>query len=247
MSAERYKIQRLDQGTELIARTPTSNVEPFPVKRWNEPLPIAVEGRPLPNAREEKPEIKSLTRFYPPLLFFSTTLTAVFLFLYLTKPVIVAEEGAVTSQMESSEVAEVVDVIPPSVEKVELSPWPESEALIANELPGLEPLRSEAPHSPQMIATTLGVEQIVEVESLNGELEKFTVSLPVLYPENVLSWNEGSIAEAHQLASDIEEHLQKVREVQANGVELLESWNLLVSKSVPNSVLPEGQAMNANP
>lgn len=247
MSAEGYKIQRLDQGTELITRTPTSNVEPFPVKRWNEPLPIAVEGRPVTATGEQKPETKSLTRFYPPLLFFSTTLTAVFLYLYLTKPVIITEGAAVTTGVKEGVVPAPVEVVSTPVVNEELSPWPEASALSANELPGLEPLHSEVSHSPQMISTTLGVEQIIEVESLNGELEKFTVSLPVLYPENVLSWNEQSIAEAHLLAGDIEEHLKKVREVQANGVVLLENWNLLVSKSVPKSVLPEEQVMNAHP
>ena len=128
---------------------------------------------------------------------------------------------------------------PVTTEKEELSPWPEGEAYTANELPGLTPLRSEAVSAPDMITTTLGVEQIVEVASLNGELEKFTVSLPVLYPENVLSWNAESIAEAQLLASDIEAHLEQVRAVQANGLELLESWNHLVSKSVPKSVLPK--------
>ena len=94
MSAERYKIQRLDQGTEMITPNSSSNVEPFPLKRWNEPLPIAAEGKPLQNPGEEKTEAKSLTRFYPPLLFFSTSLTAVFLYLYMSKPVIVTGEGA---------------------------------------------------------------------------------------------------------------------------------------------------------
>ena len=247
MSAERYKIQRLDQGTELITRTPSSNVEPFPVKRWNEPLPIGVEGKPLPTPSEEKPEAKSLSRFYPPLLFFSTTLTAVFFFLYLSKPVIVTGGEAAMPKSQKAEAVQLVESIPVPVEKEELSPWPEADALTANELPGLEPLNTESATSPEMIATTLGVEQIIEVESLNGALEKFTVSLPVLYPENVLSWNKESIAEAHQLASDIEAHLEKVREVQADGVGLLESWNLLVSKSVPKTVLPEEQALNSNP
>ena len=105
-------------------------------------------------------------------------------------------------------------------------------------------MRTNTAPSAQMIPTTLGVEQIVEVESLNGELEKFTVSLPVLYPENVLSWNEQSISEAQQLANNIEAHLEQVREVQANGVQLLEDWNRLVSKSVPKSVLPDNQVMN---
>ena len=250
MSAERYKIQRLDQGTELITPTPSSNVEPFPVRSWNEPLPIAVEGRPLPKATEEKPETKSLTRFYPPLLFFSTTLTAVFLYLYLTKPVIIENTGpaAMVSNSENSDATQSVASIPAPAVKEELSPWPEeAAALIANELPGLTPMRSESSQTPEMIATTLGVEQIVEVASVNGELEKFKVSVPVLYPENVLSWNAESIAEAQQLATAIEAHLEQARAVQTNGVKLLESWNLLVSKSVPKSVLPTSQAATSNP
>ena len=54
MSAEKYKIQRLEQGTELITPTLSSNVEPFPVKRWNEPLPIAVEGEAASKPRRRE-------------------------------------------------------------------------------------------------------------------------------------------------------------------------------------------------
>ena len=245
MSAEGYRIQRLDQDTELITTPSKANVEPFPVKRWNEPLPIAVEGHPIAHPNSEKGEAKSLSRFYPPLLFFSTTLTGVFLFLYMTKPVIVNESPLVAQvQAEVATPAPEKTVVVESVNE-ELSPWPEAEMLIANQLPGLTPLQTEptVEIEPAMISTTLGVEQIVKVESLNGELEEFTVSLPVLYPENMLSWNEESILEAQALASDIESHLAQVREVQANGVRLLENWNHLVSKSVPKSVLPEKKAL----
>lgn len=247
MSAEGYRIRRLDQGTELITTPPKTNVEPFPTKRWNEPLPIAVEGRPLPNANEEKPEAKSLGRFYPPLLFLSTTLTGVFLFLYMSKPVIVQEKGA--ANLVVAQEAAPATTVSEGVKEVpleELSPWPETpEAamLTSDSLPGFEPEIPAPSSGPSMLPTTLGVEQIVKVESLNGELEEFTVSLPVLYPENMLSWNEESIAEARVLAADIETHLEKVREVQANGVKLLENWNILVSKSVPKTVLPEEKAL----
>ena len=250
MSAERYKIQRLDQGTELITRNPSSNVEPFPIKKWNEPLPIGVEGRPLPNPAEEKPDAKSLTRFYPPLLFFSTALTAVFFYLYLTKPVIVEGTATMTAVPVTQEAGamELAKTNPAPVEKEELSPWPEeAEALISDALPGLKPLGRDIAQSSEMVPTTLGVEQIIEVASLNGELEKVSVSLPVLYPENVLAWNQESIAEAQLLAGDIEAHLKQVRAVQMNGVALLESWNRLVSKSAPKSVLPENQAAITNP
>ncbi len=245
MNAEGYRIQRLDQETELITSPPTSNVEPFPVKRWNEPLPIAVEGRPIPHPESKKPESKSLTRFYPPLLFLSTTLTGVFLFLYVTKPVIVKEASPVAQMAtESPALVEKTSPVATSVPE-ELSPWPEAEMLIADQLPGLTPMNFEPVVETElsMLPTTLGVEQIVKVESLNGELEEFTVSLPVLYPENMLSWNEDSIMEARVLASDIESHLEKVREVQSNGVRLLENWNHLVSKSIPKEVLTEEKVL----
>ena len=92
----------------------------------------------------------------------------------------------------------------------------------------------------------LGVEQIVEVESLNGEMEKLTVSLPVLYPENMRSWDEVSILEAQELAVDMELHLERVREVQADGVELLEKWSQIISKSTPSSVLLSNEGLGQN-
>ena len=63
MSAEGYRIRRLDNNTELISTPLDSKVEPFPTRSWNEPLPIAVQGRPLPKSETEKSETKSLTRF----------------------------------------------------------------------------------------------------------------------------------------------------------------------------------------
>lgn len=245
MSAEGYRIRRLDQDTELITNPARSNVEPFPVRSWNEPLPIAVEGRPIPHPHTEKSEGKSLARFYPPLLLFSTTLTGIFLFLYLTKPVIVTGTPATEAPSEFAIPAPAAAVENVEPVEEELSPWPEAEMLTSNTLPGFQPLTREVPEETNLIPTTLGVEQIVEVESLNGELEKFTVSLPVLYPENMLSWNQESISEAQVLAGDIEMHLEKVREIQANGVRLLEDWNRLVSKSVPNSVIMKDQSMSA--
>ncbi|MDQ8190727.1 hypothetical protein [Roseibacillus persicicus] len=240
MSAEGYRIRRLDQSTELIDTNESSKVEPFPVRRWNEPLPIAVEGRAVLHANTEKPEAKSLSRFYPPLLFLSTALTGVFFFLYLTKPVVVESvTPAMGAVVPAVGAAEPSTEAPPMVAEEELSPFPDEMMIPGENLPGLQPLaaNSDREAQPAMQSTTLGVEQIVQVESLNGELEEFTVSLPVLYPENMLSWNESSIVEAQRLAEEIELHLEQVRAVQANGVQLLEDWNRLVSGSVPKEVL----------
>lgn len=246
MSAEEYRIRRLDQNTEIIA-APSAEVEPFPTRSWNEPLPIAVEGHPLPKHEPEKGEVKSLNRFYPPLLLCSTLLTGVFFYLYLTKPVIVDNPVA------SSEVASLADsnlaVADPKAAPVivqELSPFPEAIMLDANALPGLEELKPLRKEAPVLQHTMLGVEQIVEVESLNGEMEKLTVSLPVLYPENMRSWDEASVLEAQELAVDMELHLERVREVQADGVELLEKWSQIISKSTPSSVLLSNEGLGQN-
>ncbi len=244
MNANGYRIQRLDHKTDLITTTHGPSVEPFPTKRWNEPLPIAVEGTPVHLNGDKPSEAKPLNRFYPPLLFFSTALTGVFLFLYLTKPVIVQQAPAtVVEAAEVVPVSNVLEVVEAPSE--ELSPWPESELLGSNSLPGLEveivPPNFEEETS--FLPTTLGVEQIVTVESLDGELEELTVSLPVLYPEDMLSWDDESVLAAEELAADIDAHLTKVREVQANGVRLLESWNHLVSKSVPQTVIAEQKSL----
>lgn len=246
MSAEGYRIRRLDNNTELISTPPNSNVEPFPTKSWNEPLPIAVQGRPLPQPEKEKGEAKSLTRFYPPLLLCSTMLTGVFLFLYLSKPVIVegpSENSEAEAMLERSSMAAPVAAIEPLMEREELSPFPGVEDLTSNQLPGFEVAPAAVEMDSSLQQTILGVEQIVKVESLNGELEKFTVSLPVLYPEDMLSWSEESVAEAQLLASDIEMHIARVREIQEDSIRLLENWNQIVAKSTPTSVLETGEKL----
>lgn len=248
MSAEGYRIRRLDQNTELISTPPASKVEPFPSKSWNEPLPIALEGRPLPPTESEKAETKSLTRFYPPLLLLSTTLTGVFLYLYLSKPVIIENPTmtVVAPEVIVNEPAKALVEESPVVE--ELSPFPEAVMLGSNELPGFEVSEPEPSVEalPSLQQTILGVEQIVEVESLNGELEKLTVSLPVLYPEDMLSWSEESIAEARLLAKDIELYLSNVQAIQESGIQLLEDWNRIVFKTTPSSVLESNEALGIN-
>lgn len=246
MNTEGYRVQKIDQMPEVINVGRENNVAPFPVRRWQEPLPIAVEGVPLV-PQEQTPEVKkTVSRFYPPLLFFSTLLTGAFLYLYITKPVILEAPIALNEAPQpltglpqglvplTSQQA----VLPP---EGELQPFPDEIAL-----PGESPLAAQSssaqdlPAEPELLPTTLLAEQVVQVESLNGELEEYTVSLPVLYPESLLLWSEDSQAEALRLTIEMEAHLEKVRELQASGLQLLEEWNGLVESSKPAQVLVSG-------
>lgn len=244
MNTEGYRIQKIDQMPEVINVGRNSNVAPFPVRRWQEPLPIAVEGVPLA-PREEAPEVKkTVARFYPPLLFFSTLLTGAFLYLYLTKPVIV-EAPAVLSKVGNAAAQTPQGMVPsPSQESAllppvgDLMPFPDEMSLPGEGSSAQGDLHSdERPPEEAFSPTTLLAEQVVQVESLNGELEEYTVSLPVFYPEGMLSWSEGSQAEALRLTIEMEAHLDQVRELQASGLRLLEEWNGLVEASKPSPVL----------
>lgn len=239
MSTEGYRVQKIEKMPEIITVEGESNVSPFPVRHWEEPLPIAVEGRELPK-REESHEAKNVvSRFYPPLLLSSLLLTGVFLYLYVTKPVIVESSPALPVAQPTLEEAEQIVAIQSEPEP-EIAPFPEE-----NSLPGEEPIFSHAPlvvasveeEVFEMEATSLLAEQMVQVESLNDELGEYTVSLPVLYPQGVSAWSEESIAEAGRLALEMEDHVEQVRSLQQNGLQLLEQWNALVEDSKPRAVL----------
>ena len=60
MSAKGYRIQRLDQNTELIAAS--NKVEPFPTKGWSDAHSLGLERHPLPIPNIESSEAKPLTR-----------------------------------------------------------------------------------------------------------------------------------------------------------------------------------------
>ena len=160
----------------------------------------------------------------------------------MSKPVIV--EGTASNSLAAGAPA-LVDQPAPAIAPLipeELSPFP-SDPLTSNVLPGLEPALPIRGSESAMQQTILSVETILEVESVNGELEKSTVSVPVFYPENMLSWNEESVAEAQTLAKKIETHLERVRQIQADSVLLIEDWNRLMDKSKPSSVLETGAAL----
>lgn len=247
MNTEGYRVQKIDQLPEVINVGRESNVAPFPVRRWQEPLPISVEGIPL-SPPEEIPEAKkTVARFYPPLLVFSTLLTGAFFYLYLTKPVIV-ESAAQPTGMANAEAqatlmpAAIKVPVPSPVE--DLMPFPEESALPGEPLPA--PLELASGESLQtQLPTNLLAEHVVQIESLNGELEEYTVSLPVFYPEGLLGWSENSQAEAVRLTFEMEAHLEKVRELQAGGLQLLEEWNALVEASKPAAVLSTSRETTA--
>lgn len=247
MNTEGYRVQKIDQMPEVINVGRESNVAPFPVRRWQEPLPISVEGVPLA-PREELPEAKkTVARFYPPLLVFSTLMTGAFLYLYLTKPVIVESAdlptGLATASAQGSPLPAVTQNPEPSPVE-DLMPFPEENVLPGESLPA--PVESPSEESLQLqLPTTLLAEHVVQVESLNGELEEYTVSLPVFYPESVLGWSEDSQAKAVKLTFEMESHLEKVRELQASGLQLLEEWNTLVEAAKPAVVLSPNEDTTA--
>ncbi len=226
-----YRIRKIDESTELIDGGLPPRQANLPARSWPSP-----QESLAPSPQKEDVSNKIFARFYPPLLLFSTLLTGLFLYLYVSKPVVVQEVVNETiiqpSELEKEQVAPVE----------ELSPFPVEDLMPGDHLPSiverLEPVRKDD-GADQLIPTRLGVEQVFELQGLNDEMEEYVISLPVMYPENLLAWNEESLLLATELVGEIEQHLHQVKDLQSNGVKLLERWNRLATDASPESVLLE--------
>lgn len=226
MNTERYHLQEFPRERDLIDDYSSPNVSPFPVRKWNEPLPIGVEGTPVPTAplAPTSEDGKTLTRFYPPLLLFSTLLTSAFFFLYLTKPVVIesgqeAGGGAENSKSQGAS----MEIVPPSVE--ELVPWPVKDEL-------LKPITAQRPlAAASVFPDSLPSSQPSPPKASQVEPAREIVVIPFFEPEADVSFTSEAEVEADLIREAVAANREAAEELRARSAQLAIQWDSLVENA----------------
>jgi len=184
-------------------------------------------------------------KLYPWLLCASTGLAAMFCVMYITKPVIVASPNTTAADplASSPEKPQAIKSSPPSPHN---SLMPSS-----NQLPGEKPSASanarpqaanprQLPPAPPNAAfeeTNLRIQHILTAEAPGGNLARIDIEVPVLYQSRNLRWTSSEVAEARTLLVRLSDYQEKSRLLRSEGIQLLDSWNHLVERSIPGGEL----------
>lgn len=227
MSIERYPLQEFPRENESSAEYLSPNVSPFPIRKWNEPLPIGVEGIPVGTGKEEPAATKAqdLSRFYPPLLIFSTVLTGVFFFLYLSKPVVVERsiQGSDTSDSASALQNDSLEIVPASVD--ELVPWPVNDEL----LKPIQPKKVE--RVPVSIPDSLPRTVSVPKTERKVEPAREIVVIPFFQPVTEVALDSEATLQAEQIREDLAANRQAAERLREEASVLSSRWSELLSEA----------------
>ncbi len=217
---------------------------PSPKAQTNRPqgeampsLPAVLPSSPGPYSTSNRRSSSCpVQRVYPWLLSTSTLIAAVFCLLYITKPVIVPASTASASislvpAMPSGSAAAQGPGLLPIKDRLpgETSAPSATKPLAANPRRDLP-----APASPGAFEeTNLRIQHVLTAEAPGGHLDRIDLEVPVLYQSRNLRWTPAEVEAARSLLTKLMDHQEKTRQLRAEGMELLDSWNHLISKSIP--------------
>lgn len=219
-------------------------------------MPTVSQSGALPEIPPQRPAPGSqVPKAYPILLTLSTLMTAVFCGLYITKPVIVAP--AATAPVKNTSPATQLQAPPAPSKNAEVTNPP----LLPNDshLPG-EPIDDTIASSPSPAGardsfeeTNLSVQHVIDAETPDGDISRIILDVPVLYQSRKLRWTANELGEARELLKQLQDHQEKSRQLRAEAASLLQSWNQLMERSIPDAglradspSLPGNQAASAN-
>ena len=178
----------------------------------------------------------TVQRAYPWLLSASTLVAAAFCLLYITKPIIAP--ASIPSTAPASHSTASTGSLAPAGGQISLLPG-------TDRLPGesgtpLKPTpadpRRDLPGRPSPTAfeeTNLRIQHILTAEAPGGHVDRIDIEVPVLYQSRNLRWSTEDVATARELLTRLMDHQEKSRQLRTEGMELLDAWNALVSKSLP--------------
>lgn len=191
-------------------------------RRASNPLPVSTANRKNP---------PSVPKVYPVLLVTSTAISALFCYLYLTKPVLlpapsihepVAEATAPQTPATPSAPEAIAEAVP--------TPGP-----ALKQLPG-DPAVSAPPNpanADPFEETNLSIQHVVTAQAPGGITKRLDFKVPVLYRSRNLLWTKENIALAHDLLGRLTLHQQKTHQLRAEAVALQTAWNTLIERSTP--------------
>lgn len=212
-------------------------------RRLLDDLPVLQSSTPssLNHRRSGNP----LHRAYPWLLLLSTTLSAAFCVLYITKPVIQTEtqnEGAPRSEERPAPAPEPAVPAPkPGEPKLAGAPPHSPSLLPGNSLPGESSpsviKRAPRPASAATEQTNLSVQHVLNAQIPEGDISRIILDVPVLYNSRQLRWAQQDVDEARGLLIRLADHQERTTMLREEATRLLDEWNRLIARSIPGSEL----------
>ncbi len=206
-------------------------------------LPTIVAPAPASYSKSNRRATTCVSqKLYPWLLCASTGTAALFCMMYITKPVIVASTAADAGSPNK------IAVVDPQGTKTSSSTTHGSLMPNGNQLPGeksISPAAASLPRpstatsttNPAFEETNLRIQHILTAEAPGGNLARIDIEVPVLYQSRNLRWTAAEVADARTLLVRLSDYQEKSRMLRAEGIQLLDSWNQLVGRSIPNGEL----------
>jgi hypothetical protein len=205
--------------------------------------PLPAEGTPinrratspLPVSTANRKNSPSVPKIYPVLLVTSTAISALFCFLYLTKPVLLP------APLIHEPVTEAVVPEAPAT--------PSAPEAIAATVPDSSPASKQLPGDASVSAppkpananpfeeTNLSIQHVVTAQAPGGITKRLDFKVPVLYRSRNLLWTTQDIALAHDLLGRLSLHQQKTHQLRTEAVALETAWNALIERSTPSQGL----------
>lgn len=208
----------------------------------------ASSGAPAADSPPNRQPAACVTpRVYPWLLCASTLVAAAFCFLYITKPVIIAPQTILPPIIFEKKPTIALTTNPTTVPAENLSILPKSDHLPGDHktaTPVNPPLPTspsgaiaQAPPAKPFEETNLRIQHILNAEAPGGKVARIDIEVPVLYQSRNFRWTTAEVEEARALLLRLADYQEKSRTLRSEGNELLDSWNHLVERSIPNSEL----------
>ena len=85
--------------------------------------------------------------------------------------------------------------------------------------------------------TNLRIQHVLTAEAPGGHLDRIDLDVPVLYQSRNLRWTTEEAADARELLVRLMDYQEKSRQLRSEGIQLLDSWNQLIGRSIPVSDL----------
>jgi hypothetical protein len=177
---------------------------------------------------------------YPWLLCGSTLVAAIFCFLYITKPVILASSPPLSKiTLEKPELPVITKPTP----TLHADLLPKSDHFPGDSVSNHSPLAIPNGLIAQKMShngfeeTNLRIQHILTAETPAGNIARIDIEVPVLYESRNLRWTTTDAQEARSLLVRLANFQEKSRMLRAEGIQILDSWNQLVEHSMPASEL----------
>lgn len=223
-------------------------------------------GKSTPTPNQER-DTGQLEKAYPWLLGVSTCLSALLCWMYVSKPVIVQESGALPPAPADNQVAEHQSADSPQADAVPVS-------TAADLMPSDSRLPSSADTSTAVAAgkavtahggmptvidprlltqaqrdaaeqgvgtgwekTNLKVQHILSADAGTGEHEKIVINVPVLYETRSMRWTPAQVEKARGVLGRLMLYERNLSNLRKEGASILDDWNQIIRDTVPAASL----------